>query len=200
MGLVYGTVFVFFYALFSLPLGRLADGWVRTRLLAITIFFRSVATELAAFAGGFALLALFRLAWGLARRRRNPPAPASSMIISLPPTRTGHGRARRGDRDRAWRIVDPRRRDRALMGYALSRRWRAVRVPWLAVRLRGCGAAGGPYIVGMVSDATGNLGHAILTVNWVAIPIVVMLVILALRVRRDHAGLTGRARSAGEPI
>jgi MFS family permease len=58
----------------------------------------------------------------------------------------------------------------------------------------------GPYIVGMVSDATGNLGHAILTVNWVAIPIVAMLVVLSLRVRRDHAGLTDRARSAGEPI
>ena len=30
MGLLYGTVFALFYAVFSLPLGRLADGWVRT--------------------------------------------------------------------------------------------------------------------------------------------------------------------------
>ena len=29
MGLLYGTVFALFYALFSLPLGRLADGWVQ---------------------------------------------------------------------------------------------------------------------------------------------------------------------------
>ena len=33
MGLLYGTMFALFYALFSLPLGRLADGWIRTRLL-----------------------------------------------------------------------------------------------------------------------------------------------------------------------
>ena len=42
MGLLYGTVFALFYALFSLPLGRLADGWIRTRLLAITIIFWSM--------------------------------------------------------------------------------------------------------------------------------------------------------------
>ena len=52
MGLLYGTVFALFYALFSLPLGRLSDGWIRTRLLAITIFFWSLATGLAAFASG----------------------------------------------------------------------------------------------------------------------------------------------------
>mgnify|MGYP007123205867 CR=1 FL=1 len=27
MGLLFGTVFALFYALFSLPVGRLADGW-----------------------------------------------------------------------------------------------------------------------------------------------------------------------------
>ena len=31
MGLLYGTVFALFYALFSLPLGRLADGWLRVQ-------------------------------------------------------------------------------------------------------------------------------------------------------------------------
>ena len=30
MGLLFGTVFALFYALFSLPLGRLADGWAAT--------------------------------------------------------------------------------------------------------------------------------------------------------------------------
>jgi len=37
LGLLYGTVFALFYALFSLPLGRLVDGWVRTKLLAICL-------------------------------------------------------------------------------------------------------------------------------------------------------------------
>ncbi|TLZ06284.1 MAG: MFS transporter, partial [Gammaproteobacteria bacterium] len=65
MGLLYGTVFALFYALFSLPLGRLADGWVRTRLLAVTLAFWSVATGLAAAAQGFAVLALSRLGVGI---------------------------------------------------------------------------------------------------------------------------------------
>src|SRR5215475_11666083 len=51
MGLLYGTVFALFYALFSLPLGRLSDGWIRSRLLAIALSFWSLATGLAAFAG-----------------------------------------------------------------------------------------------------------------------------------------------------
>src|SRR5256886_15960211 len=72
MGLLYGTVFALFYALFSLPLGRLADGWVRTRLLAITLAFWSVATALAAAAHGFALLALSRLGVGIGEGAAQP--------------------------------------------------------------------------------------------------------------------------------
>ena len=33
LGFLYGTAFAIFYALFGIPLGRLADGWNRTRLL-----------------------------------------------------------------------------------------------------------------------------------------------------------------------
>ena len=36
-GVLYDTVLALFYAIFSLPLGRLADGWVRTRLLTTRI-------------------------------------------------------------------------------------------------------------------------------------------------------------------
>ena len=50
IGLLYGTLFALFYALFSLPLGRLVDGWIRTRLLGICILSWSLATGLAAFA------------------------------------------------------------------------------------------------------------------------------------------------------
>src|SRR5207237_464133 len=73
MGLLYGTVFALFYALFSLPLGRLADGWVRTRLLAITLGFWSLATALAAAANGFALLALSRPGVGIGGGAATPP-------------------------------------------------------------------------------------------------------------------------------
>jgi MFS family permease len=65
MGLLYGTVFALFYALFSLPLGRLADGWIRTRLLGIAVTFWTLATGLAAGAQSFALLALSRLGVGI---------------------------------------------------------------------------------------------------------------------------------------
>ncbi len=72
MGLLYGTVFALFYALFSLPLGRLADGWVRTRLLALAIGFWSAATALGGLAGGFALLALSRLGVGIGEAAAQP--------------------------------------------------------------------------------------------------------------------------------
>lgn len=72
MGLLYGTVFALFYALFSLPLGRLADGWIRTKLLAITIGFWSLATGGAAFATGFFTLMLSRLCVGIGEAASQP--------------------------------------------------------------------------------------------------------------------------------
>jgi MFS family permease len=78
MGLLYGTVFALFYALFSLPLGRLADGWIRTRLLGIALTLWSLATGLAAFAHGFALLAVSRLGVGIGE---GATAPAGYSLI-----------------------------------------------------------------------------------------------------------------------
>jgi MFS transporter, Spinster family, sphingosine-1-phosphate transporter len=78
MGLLYGTVFALFYALFSLPLGRLADGWVRTRLLAVALGFWSIATGLAGFAPGFALLAVSRLGVGIGE---GATIPAGTSLV-----------------------------------------------------------------------------------------------------------------------
>ncbi|MEO7246882.1 MAG: MFS transporter [Novosphingobium sp.] len=72
MGLLYGTVFALFYALFSLPLGRLADGWVRSRLLALAIAFWSAATALGGLANGFAMLAVSRLGVGVGEAASQP--------------------------------------------------------------------------------------------------------------------------------
>ena len=72
MGLLYGTVFALFYALFSLPLGRVADGWIRTKLLAICIVTWSAATGLAGLASSFALLALSRLGVGIGEAAAQP--------------------------------------------------------------------------------------------------------------------------------
>ncbi|MDE2561411.1 MAG: MFS transporter [Sphingomonadales bacterium] len=88
MGLLYGTVFALFYALFSLPLGRLADGWMRTRLLAICIAFWSLSTALAGVASGFALLALSRLGVGIGEAASSP-AGTSLVYDYFPKARRG---------------------------------------------------------------------------------------------------------------
>lgn len=78
MGLLYGTVFALFYALFSLPLGRLADGWVRTRLLAIAIAFWSAATAFGGLASGFSTLIMSRLGVGIGEAAA---APAGTSLV-----------------------------------------------------------------------------------------------------------------------
>ncbi|MBO9602061.1 MAG: MFS transporter [Novosphingobium sp.] len=83
LGLLYGTVFALFYALFSLPLGRLVDGWVRTKLLGICLLAWSLSAGLAALANGFALLALSRLGVGVGEGATQPAA--NSIIFDTFP-------------------------------------------------------------------------------------------------------------------
>jgi len=51
----------------------------------------------------------------------------------------------------------------------------------------------GPYIVGLLSDATGNLRFAMLSIQCVAVPIAVLMVLIARRAERDEQGLLARA-------
>lgn len=88
MGLLYGTVFALFYALFSLPLGRLADGWLRNRLLSLSIAFWSAATALAAFASSFGVLAASRLGVGVGEAAAQP-AGTSLIYDYWPKERRG---------------------------------------------------------------------------------------------------------------
>jgi len=88
MGLLYGTVFALFYALFSLPLGRLADGWVRTHLLSVSIAFWSLASGMAAFASGFGMLAVSRLGVGIGEGATQP-AGTSLLFDYFPKHRRG---------------------------------------------------------------------------------------------------------------
>ena len=92
MGLLYGTVFALFYALFSLPIGRLADGWIRTRLLGIALAFWSIATACAAGAQGFALLALSRLGVGIGEGAAGP-AGTSLVFDHFPKSQRGFAMA-----------------------------------------------------------------------------------------------------------
>lgn len=83
MGLLYGTVFALFYALFSLPVGRLADGWTRTRLLGISLVLWSAATGLGGLATSFGLLALSRLGVGIGEAATQPAG--TSLIYDFWP-------------------------------------------------------------------------------------------------------------------
>src|SRR5690606_15982528 len=95
LGLLYGTVFSLFYALFSLPLGRLVDGWLRTRLLGICIFAWSIFAGLSAFAGSFTLLAISRLGVGVGEAAAQPAAN-SIIFDTFPRSRRGTAMAALG--------------------------------------------------------------------------------------------------------
>ncbi|MEZ5893326.1 MAG: MFS transporter [Parvularculaceae bacterium] len=88
MGVLYGAVFGLFYSVFSLPLGRLADGWVRTKLLSISIFAWSIMTGLAGFANGFGMLALSRLGVGIGEAS-SQPAGMSLLSDLFPKSQRG---------------------------------------------------------------------------------------------------------------
>jgi MFS family permease len=59
----------------------------------------------------------------------------------------------------------------------------------------------GPYTVGLISDSNGgNLSAAILSINWVAPVIVILLLLLATCVKRDEERILERARRGGEAV
>ncbi len=74
IGFLYGTVFAVFYALFGIPLGRLADLWVRKSLISIGLAFWSVMTALSGTAQGFVSLATFRVGVGVGEASATPAA------------------------------------------------------------------------------------------------------------------------------
>ncbi len=74
LGYLYGTAFAVFYALFGIPLGRLADVWDRRKLIAIGVAFWSLMTALSGHAGSFAQLALARIGVGIGEASATPAA------------------------------------------------------------------------------------------------------------------------------
>ncbi len=74
IGFLYGTAFAVFYALFGIPLGRLADVWVRTRLIALGLAVWSLMTGASAFARGFVELSAARIGVGIGEASANPAA------------------------------------------------------------------------------------------------------------------------------
>lgn len=74
IGFLYGTAFAIFYAVFGIPLGRLADTWVRKNLIAIGLMFWSVMTALSGTARSFGMLATYRIGVGIGEASASPAA------------------------------------------------------------------------------------------------------------------------------
>lgn len=74
LGFLYGTAFAIFYALFGIPLGRLADRWNRTRLLGLGLALWSAMTMLSGLAKGTASLATARVGVGVGEATASPCA------------------------------------------------------------------------------------------------------------------------------
>jgi MFS family permease len=85
LGFLYGTAFAIFYALFGIPLGRLADGWNRTRLLAVGLGLWSLMTALSGFARNATMLTAARIGVGVGEATSAPCA--YSLISDLFPRR-----------------------------------------------------------------------------------------------------------------
>jgi len=86
IGFLYGTAFAVFYAIFGIPLGRLADVWNRRTLIATGLAFWSLMTALSGFARGFPGLAAARIGVGVGEASASPAA-FSMLADSFPPRR-----------------------------------------------------------------------------------------------------------------
>src|SRR5262245_44700973 len=74
MGFLFGTAFAVFYALFGIPLGRLADVWNRRSLIAIGLAFWSLMTMASGLTRNFTQLAIARIGVGVGEASASPAA------------------------------------------------------------------------------------------------------------------------------
>ena len=74
MGFLGGAAFAVFYALFGIPLGRLADNWSRVKLLSIGLALWSIMTALSGFARNQAELTIARMGVGVGEATASPTA------------------------------------------------------------------------------------------------------------------------------
>ena len=74
IGFLYGTAFAVFYAIFGIPLGRMADVWVRKNLISVGLGFWSLMTALSGTSRSFLSLATFRFGVGIGEASATPAA------------------------------------------------------------------------------------------------------------------------------
>ena len=85
LGFLYGTAFAVFYALFGIPLGRLADSWHRVKLMSLGLSLWSFMTAASGFAPNGAALTAARVGVGVGEATAGPAA--YSIIADLFPRR-----------------------------------------------------------------------------------------------------------------
>lgn len=85
LGFLGGAAFAVFYALFGVPLGRLADRWHRVRLLTFGLLLWSAMTALSGFARNYLTLSLARMGVGVGEATASPTA--YSLISDYFPAR-----------------------------------------------------------------------------------------------------------------
>lgn len=85
LGFLGGAAFAVFYALFGVPLGRLADRWHRVRLLTIGLVLWSTMTALSGLARNFMTLSMARMGVGVGEATASPTA--YSLISDYFPSR-----------------------------------------------------------------------------------------------------------------
>ena len=74
LGLLFGTAFALFYALFGIPLAKLADGWHRVKTISLGLSFWSGMTALSGFATNFVQLGAARVGVGIGEASASPAA------------------------------------------------------------------------------------------------------------------------------
>lgn len=72
VGLLFGTAFALFYAVFGLPLAKLADGWNRVRTISLGLSFWSLMTAISGTASNFAQLGAARVGVGVGEASASP--------------------------------------------------------------------------------------------------------------------------------
>jgi MFS family permease len=85
-GFLYGTAFGVFYAVFGIPLGKLADHWSRVRLMAVGLALWSAMTAFSGLARNFAQLGVARIGVGVGEATASPCA-YSLISDHFPPRR-----------------------------------------------------------------------------------------------------------------
>jgi MFS family permease len=72
IGLLFGTAFALFYAVFGLPLAKLADGWSRVRTISLGLSFWSLMTAISGMATSYAQLGAARVGVGVGEASASP--------------------------------------------------------------------------------------------------------------------------------